>query len=334
MPTRSAAPSRVRARVRLIRRCDPASTRPRTATRPHRPPQANAGRASTAHRVAAREQPASTSNHSWNGRRKPPAAPSPRSLSQQRRHQRRFAQPSCRCNGGHMLLRRPQASACEVETDLSSGLGHLRVRHIFRMPTMELPSVAHVLPSRNPVSSRTTTVRKNCRAATPGPSLCHLPLRPGLPTPAPIPRKPSVAVHPSALARGVEAIVAPHPPFAVRTVAPRTSASASAPWSKWRGPAREKRSASHVGSGPFTPRKALANARAALRFARRAKGACGAPTDATKDSDACESGRPDDQRQQRWHSCRSLKSSMPWVAIRCRASVTTSWQAARTRSSC
>ena len=61
-----------------------------------------------------------------------------------------------------------------------------------------------------------------------------------------------------------------------RPRAPRTSAGARAPWSKWKGPTREKRSAARVGSAPFTPRKALVAARAALRFARKAKGGCGA----------------------------------------------------------
>jgi hypothetical protein len=45
---------------------------------------------------------------------------------------------------------------------------------------------------------------------------------------------------------------------------------------------RAKRSAARVGSGPFTPRKALAPARAALRFAREAKGECGAPPPARR----------------------------------------------------
>ena len=51
--------------------------------------------------------------------------------------------------------------------------------------------------------------------------------------------------------------------------APRSSADARAPWSKWRGPAP-------AGRRPFTPRKALAAARAALPSARWATDGGGA----------------------------------------------------------
>ena len=131
----------------------------------------------------------------------------------------------------------------------------------------------------NPVSSRTTTVRKNCRAQPPtikpasrmtrcswlGPHLLQFRgSRSWLFIPRRRSRRGSDSCPASAFRRA-------------RPIAPRTSAGARAPWSKWKGPAREKRSAARVGSGPFTPRKALAPARAALRFARRAKGGRGAP---------------------------------------------------------
>jgi hypothetical protein len=60
------------------------------------------------------------------------------------------------------------------------------------------------------------------------------------------------------------------------TDAPQQRAAARAPWNKWEGPAQGRSAAkAPAGRRPFMPRKALAAARAALRFAHQAANECG-----------------------------------------------------------